>query len=39
VFIPASTPIVQLLLERAHVAGHEGVQRTLHRLRNDFVSS
>jgi hypothetical protein len=37
VFVPASTPIVQLLLEHAHAAGHEGVQRTLHRLRNDIL--
>jgi hypothetical protein len=36
VFIPASTPAVQILLERAHAASHEGVQRTLHRLRADF---
>jgi hypothetical protein len=36
VFIPASTSVVPHLLERAHTAGHEGVQRTLHRLRNDF---
>jgi hypothetical protein len=36
VFIPASTPAVQLLLERTHAAGHEGVQRTLHHLRANF---
>jgi hypothetical protein len=37
VFVPASTPIVQLLLERAHTAGREGIQRTLHHLCNDFL--
>lgn len=36
VFVPASLPIVVVLLERAHDAGHEGISRTLHRLRSDF---
>jgi hypothetical protein len=35
VFVPASLPIVQVLLERPHSADHEGVQRTLHRLLTD----
>jgi hypothetical protein len=36
VFVLATLPIVQALLERAHDTGHEGVQRTIHRLRLDF---
>jgi hypothetical protein len=35
IFMSASLSIVQVLLERAHNAGHEGVQRTLHHLRTD----
>lgn len=36
VFVPAASPVLPSLLEAAH-AGHEGVERTLHRLRTDFA--
>nr|CAH66032.1 H0515C11.8 [Oryza sativa] len=36
VFVPAASPVLPSLLEAAH-AGHEGVERTLHRLRADFA--
>ncbi len=36
VFVPATSPSLPALLEAAHT-GHEGVERTLHRLRADFA--
>ena len=36
VFVPASYAAVSSLLEFAHGMGHEGIQKTLHRLRSDF---
>ena len=36
VFVPSSYPAVSSLLEFAHGMGHEGIQKTLHRLRSDF---
>jgi hypothetical protein len=35
-FIPPSSPLLQEILAAVHAEGHEGVQRTLHRLRRDF---
>lgn len=36
IFVPASYAIVPSLLDLAHGMGHEGIQKTLHRLRSDF---
>lgn len=36
VFVPASYAAVSSLLEFAHGMGHEGIYKTLHRLRSDF---
>jgi hypothetical protein len=36
VYLPPSSPSVQAVLTMAHSAGHEGVEKTLHRLRHDF---
>lgn len=35
-YIPPSSPLLQEALLAVHEEGHEGVQRTLHRLRRDF---
>jgi hypothetical protein len=35
-YIPADSPLLQEVLSATHEDGHEGVQRTLHRLRRDF---
>jgi hypothetical protein len=35
-YIPAASPLIQELMAAIHDEGHEGVQRTLHRLRRDF---
>jgi hypothetical protein len=35
-YIPPSSPLFQEILAAIHDDGHEGVQRTLHRLRRDF---
>ena len=35
-YIPTASPLLQELLRAVHEDGHEGVQRTLHRLRRDF---
>ncbi|KAM3243961.1 hypothetical protein ACQJBY_055715 [Aegilops geniculata] len=35
-YIPPSSPLLQELLTAIHDDGHEGVLRTLHRLRRDF---
>jgi transposase InsO family protein len=36
IYVSASSPLVEELLATAHDAGHEGTQKTLHRLRADF---
>jgi transposase InsO family protein len=36
IYVPASSPLVEELLATAHDAGHEGTQKTLHRLHADF---
>ncbi|KAJ3684733.1 hypothetical protein LUZ61_013897 [Rhynchospora tenuis] len=36
IFVPASSPCLQTILTTAHSVGHEGVQKTLHRIRRDF---
>lgn len=35
-YIPPTSPLLQELLTAMHDDGHEGIQRTLHRLRRDF---
>ena len=35
-YIPPASPLLQEILGAIHADGHEGVQRTLHRLRRDF---
>ena len=35
-YIPPTSPLLQEILGAVHEDGHEGVQRTLHRLRRDF---
>lgn len=35
-FVPAESPLWPQLLDEAHGSGHEGVQKTLHRLRTTF---
>ena len=35
-YLPPSSPLLRELLAAVHAEGHEGVQRTLHRLRRDF---
>lgn len=37
-YIPPDAPLLQELLTAVHDDGHEGIQRTLHRLRRDFHS-
>jgi len=36
VFIPEGSPLVPMVLDLAHSAGHEGFQKTLQRLRSEF---
>jgi hypothetical protein len=36
IFVPPASPLLQEILAAVHEDGHEGVQRTLHRLRRDF---
>lgn len=36
VYVPSSSPLMQEVIAGAHGAGHEGVQKTLHRLCADF---
>ena len=36
IFVPAHDDLCHQVLLLAHSAGHEGVQKTLHRLRADF---
>jgi hypothetical protein len=35
-YVPPASPLLQELMAAVHDDGHEGVQRTLHRLRRDF---
>ena len=35
-YIPPTSPLLQEIVAAVHDDGHEGVQRTLHRLRRDF---
>jgi len=35
-YVPPASPLLPELLAAVHEDGHEGVQRTLHRLRRDF---
>jgi hypothetical protein len=35
-YLPPASPLLQEVLAAVHEEGHEGVQRTLHRLRRDF---
>jgi hypothetical protein len=35
-YVPSTSPLVHELMVAVHEEGHEGVQRTLHRLRRDF---
>jgi hypothetical protein len=35
-YIPPSSPLLPEIIGAVHADGHEGVQRTLHRLRRDF---
>lgn len=37
-YIPPASPLLHEILTVVHKDGHEGVQRTLHRLRRDFHS-
>jgi hypothetical protein len=37
-YIPPASPLLHELISTVHDDGHEGVQRTLHRLRRDFHS-
>jgi hypothetical protein len=37
VYIPVSSTVLPAVLHLAHTSGHEGIQRTLQRLRADFV--
>jgi hypothetical protein len=36
IHIPVASPLVQVVVKTAHVVGHEGMEKTLHRLRSDF---
>ncbi|WVZ78347.1 hypothetical protein U9M48_026076 [Paspalum notatum var. saurae] len=38
IFLPASSPTIQLVLAHVHGTGHEGIQKTLHRFRADFTT-
>jgi hypothetical protein len=35
-YIPPVSPLLQEILAAVHNDGHEGIHRTLHRLRRDF---
>jgi hypothetical protein len=37
VFVPAGSAVLPVVLELAHSTGHEGTQKTLQRLRQEFV--
>jgi hypothetical protein len=36
VYVPATSPSLPAILDNAHGAGHEGTEKTLHRLRMEF---
>jgi hypothetical protein len=36
VYVPSSSPLMQEVIAGTHGAGHEGVQKMLHRLCADF---
>jgi hypothetical protein len=36
VYVPATSPSLPSILDNAHGVGHEGTEKTLHRLRADF---
>jgi hypothetical protein len=36
VYVPTTSPTLPTILAAAHTVGHEGIQKTLHRLRADF---
>lgn len=38
IFLPASSPLWPQLIAEVHNAGHEGIQKTLHRLRASFYN-
>jgi len=38
VFVPSASSLWPQLLAAAHGVGHEGVQKTLHRLRSSFYN-
>lgn len=35
-YVPSALPLLPKIVTAVHGDGHEGVQRTLHRLRRDF---
>jgi hypothetical protein len=37
-YIPPASPLLHELISAVHDDGHEGIQRTMHRLRRDFHS-
>ena len=37
VFVPATSSVLPAVLQLAHGAGHEGTQKTLQQLRQEFV--
>jgi len=37
VFVPATSPLVPTVIELSHSIGHEGIQKTLQRLRQHFL--
>ena len=36
VFVPSGSALLENVLQLAHIGGHEGIQKTLHRLRAEF---
>ncbi|KAG6508994.1 hypothetical protein ZIOFF_034377 [Zingiber officinale] len=36
IFLPGESPLLPIVIAIFHEAGHEGIQKTLHRLRADF---
>ena len=35
-YVPPTSPLLSEIMTAVHEDGHEGVQRTMHRLRRDF---
>ena len=35
-YVPPTSPLLPEIMTAVHEDGHEGVQRTMHRLRRDF---